>query len=158
MCYSWYGPKVKAARGPGKEHISWSVYDSRLTFFCPHSSLTIFCFILFTLIFHTPFLVSSLPPFLHDILMNRQTIGKFWLFLPDSLFSPNAPLTKGPLLPWNLNICQIHLKFKRPICHFRKNRHSPRGPFCPMVFRLIFHFRQIRQFCQLRHCNFTRSI
>lgn len=76
-------------------------------------------FALYYLLFHSLFLVSSLPPFLHDILMYRQTIGKFWLFLPDSLFSPKAPLTKGPLLPWNLNICQIHVKFKRPICHFR---------------------------------------
>ena len=49
-------------------------------------------FALYYLLFHSLFLVSSLPPFLHDILMYRQTIGKFWLFLPDSLFSPNAPL------------------------------------------------------------------
>ena len=111
-------------------------------------------FALYYLLFHSLFLVSSLPPFLHDILMYRQTIGKFWLFLPDSLFSPKAPITKGPLLPWNLNVCQIHVKFKRPIghfrqmCHFGKNRHSPRGPFCPIIFRLIFYFCQIRQFCQ----------
>ena len=53
-------------------------------------------FALYYLLFHSLFLVSSLPPFLHDILMYRQTIGKFWLFLPDSLFRQKRQLPRAP--------------------------------------------------------------
>ena len=92
----------------------------------------------------------------------RQPSGEFSQFLPispiwpKSPFPPKSPLAKGPHFPSNLN---------RPssgkFCHFRQNRHSPRGECSKfaifaksVIFAKIANFAIFAKIAPLQRASF----
>ena len=85
----------------------------------------------------------------------RQPSGDFSPFVP---FSPKSPLSKGPLLAPNLNICQSHGKYVPPRSPFSRKSPVCKRPLLESNLN-ICHILDIasslaifRHFCHFRHC------